>query len=557
MFEAAARSSSDADNDHCGWLDKQGHVNLDFKRRYFVLLGGRLSYFESVEAASKGKAKGNVNVTGVFHFRPAGPRESQRGGPPSEKVARAFRFDTAERKPFVVIADTIAQKFGWMRALSAISQRPARIAPTTVQEAYRHELTATLQARAAAGTSHTHEVWSAVAEGVTLAKKGDADAAEAALERARAMDERGGGPTLYACFELSKLSAGRRHFEKAVTQVEAALLVAAREHEPQLRLQLAWCLWQAGRAAPAEEVYWQLRHLPNMGRSVLLSAFLVWQVYWQLLDEEPLAAETHLDRARMQLQERCWELGAGGLQLAAALGKGGADVLNDLGVCHYELARHAEAERFFAEALAQRPAYPQALINRGNCRRKEGRLEEAMEDYSAALELNDRNAKAYNNRGALLLTMHRFAAAVDDFDRALELEPESPSAMANRQLATERMAQMDESSEVRARQLTAHQMSKLSLASGAAPPARPRRRDPARAHPTSSRPSIGLQSRQPALQTRDASSPGMTAPQPCLGALQHDPASHARTLSPALSVHAPFAGLSQLSRGRSGTLCPS
>ena len=36
-----------------------------------------------------------------------------------EKLARAFRFETAEKKGFLVYADTIKEKFEWIEAMGA------------------------------------------------------------------------------------------------------------------------------------------------------------------------------------------------------------------------------------------------------------------------------------------------------------------------------------------------------------------------------------------------------------------------------------------------------
>ena len=56
--------------EHKGWLQKQGHVNKDFKRRYFVLKGAKLSYYEDVAGYNRNKSKGSVTVTVSYtHLR--------------------------------------------------------------------------------------------------------------------------------------------------------------------------------------------------------------------------------------------------------------------------------------------------------------------------------------------------------------------------------------------------------------------------------------------------------------------------------------------------------
>ena len=106
-----------AEEVHRGWLHKQGHAfNTDFKRRWFVLRSNlKLTYYEDQAAASKGKGKGTVTVTRVRHLRPA------EGGSSLEptRAPTAFYFDTAEKKPFIVYADTVKDKLDWLQILLA------------------------------------------------------------------------------------------------------------------------------------------------------------------------------------------------------------------------------------------------------------------------------------------------------------------------------------------------------------------------------------------------------------------------------------------------------
>ena len=60
----------------------------------------------------------------------------------------------------------------------------------------------------------------------------------------------------------------------------------------------------------------------------------------------------------------------------------GTQVLNDRGVCYYELAEFASAIVSFNGAVQLNPDYPQAYTNRGNCHRKLGQSVEALHDYS-------------------------------------------------------------------------------------------------------------------------------------------------------------------------------
>ena len=183
-----------------GWLSKMGHINTDFKRRYFLLHGSRLAYFESVAAATRGKAKGLITVVKISHLPHGWPDV------PPEKVALAFRFDAVYfsavsgrvDKPFVVYADSLDAKLAWMRAL-ADAIRPADGVPhSAIEDIYQAEIAAGMAAgRAGQGTSRVGEpvfasdgaatLWALVGEGLLRARQADLVGAskgfEAALRR--------------------------------------------------------------------------------------------------------------------------------------------------------------------------------------------------------------------------------------------------------------------------------------------------------------------------------------------------------------------------------------
>ena len=91
--------------DFSGYLSKRGHVNTAFRRRFFVLRGTRLTYYEDETAADRGRNRGSVTIRSVRHLRPgeADPLVIDDGLPASH-LAFAFHFDTVERKPFSVLS---------------------------------------------------------------------------------------------------------------------------------------------------------------------------------------------------------------------------------------------------------------------------------------------------------------------------------------------------------------------------------------------------------------------------------------------------------------------
>jgi tetratricopeptide (TPR) repeat protein len=74
-------------------------------------------------------------------------------------------------------------------------------------------------------------------------------------------------------------------------------------------------------------------------------------------------------------------------------------------------------------ALAQRPAYPQALCNRGVVLAAMGRLDAALDSYDRALTLDPRDAICHYNRAGLLVALRRWDAALAGYDRVVELDP--------------------------------------------------------------------------------------------------------------------------------------
>ena len=275
--------------EHKGWLQKQGHVNKDFKRRYFVLKGAKLSYYEDVAGYNRNKSKGSVTVTKVGHLKT--PNDAI--GP--ETVPLAFRFDTAEKKPFTVYADDIKSKHSWLVALVRATREPSKEAKP-IEELYQEEVAAATGA------------WECLAKGLALARKGEKAAAraefEATLVRADYVEAmtRLAPCCLCALYELGKALCDAGEYSEALKRFTSALLMAPPEAAQQLRLQSAWCMWRLGRADEAQ------------------------QLYWQVLDDDALCWQALLDRSRMHLALGSWASALVDLQLVIGLGQQSAEV---------------------------------------------------------------------------------------------------------------------------------------------------------------------------------------------------------------------------------------
>ena len=76
----------------------------------------------------------------------------------------------------------------------------------------------------------------------------------------------------------------------------------------------------------------------------------------------------------MNLASGKWALAMYDLVMVRAMGKADADVLNDLGVSHFELSHDSKAAECFTEAVGKSPNHAAAFANRANVYKRHGRL---------------------------------------------------------------------------------------------------------------------------------------------------------------------------------------
>jgi tetratricopeptide (TPR) repeat protein len=114
-----------------------------------------------------------------------------------------------------------------------------------------------------------------------------------------------------------------------------------------------------------------------------------------------------------------------------------APAWNNLGTVLQTRGQWSEACRAYDCALAARPDYPEALLNRARCRFELGRPEEALDDCTraAALAPPALRPSALHNRGTLRHRSGDLAGAEADLTRAIELDPGRVDARVNRAAA--------------------------------------------------------------------------------------------------------------------------
>lgn len=108
------------------------------------------------------------------------------------------------------------------------------------------------------------------------------------------------------------------------------------------------------------------------------------------------------------------------------------------------LERLPEAIAAYDEALALRPDYPEAWLNRGRAFDYMNEPLDALHSYDRAVACRPDWAEAHTNRSIVLRSLGRSEEAVEATDRALALDPASPWAHNSRGNALSSLGRIDE-----------------------------------------------------------------------------------------------------------------
>jgi tetratricopeptide (TPR) repeat protein len=457
---------------HCGVLHKRGHMNTAFKRRFFVLRGTRLSYYEDRAAAEKrGRSRGVVTVVKVRHMRPGEGEGMEDDGLPPSRLPFAFHFETAERKPFVVYAESMQEKLDWLGAMlaairaatqsgsgsplaSPIERAAHRRTPSgggspRPASASRHRRTPSGGAGGsvgggastaslsgglpAAGSTPWFVIEDLYREHVAAVEAVDADEEEAAQSLERSLEEPLAWRHIVAGVEHARSSrtidaqtsfgealAASGYKERGCREpvALAALHESAKLHCSLREYGKATAQFEAALAIAPSEAVAPLKLqcawcYAQLGRDEKAEA-----LYMEVLEDNPVHRAALLDRARMQLRLGKWNEALMSLDLVIALGDCTPDVLNDHGVAYHELGEHQSALSALNDAIDADSSFAPALINRGSVHASLGDLDASFRDLHRAIAIDPGSAKALNNRGALNLLCERFDAAVEDFEQA-------------------------------------------------------------------------------------------------------------------------------------------
>jgi tetratricopeptide (TPR) repeat protein len=108
------------------------------------------------------------------------------------------------------------------------------------------------------------------------------------------------------------------------------------------------------------------------------------------------------------------------------------DALHLLGLACHQQGRAVEALRLIGAALNAKSDCPDALSNYGLALAALDRHQEALASFERALALRPDHANAFNNRGLSLVALGRSAEALSSWDAALASDPSHVQALHNR-----------------------------------------------------------------------------------------------------------------------------
>lgn len=96
------------------------------------------------------------------------------------------------------------------------------------------------------------------------------------------------------------------------------------------------------------------------------------------------------------------------------------------GLSHYKLGNCAAASEDLTKAIGLNPKFELAFYHRALCARRENNITAALSDLGSVLELNPAAALAWFERGKIKFSARNYTEASQDFSKACELKKEDP-----------------------------------------------------------------------------------------------------------------------------------
>ena len=120
------------------------------------------------------------------------------------------------------------------------------------------------------------------------------------------------------------------------------------------------------------------------------------------------------------------------------------EALHMLGLIKMQQGDLAGALRLMATALKTRPQSPDVLLNFSIVLNSLGRFEEALIALDSLLEFKKRSVEAHNNKGTILERLGRDEEAIASLDRALAIKPNHVDSLYNRASVLRKIGRLDE-----------------------------------------------------------------------------------------------------------------
>ena len=161
----------------------------------------------------------------------------------------------------------------------------------------------------------------------------------------------------------------------------------------------------------------------QQGRKPEADALLARAANLQKAEEQRMAAVRELDAAAQKLARGDRQGALAGFREAARQAPDLAEAHQFLGTALLDVDLD-EAERELSRALEIRPAYFEALYNRGLAEARKKRYDDAIRDLRVAEGLNPRETKCHDSLGVAYGMKGNYAEAVAEFREAVRLKPE-------------------------------------------------------------------------------------------------------------------------------------
>ncbi len=150
------------------------------------------------------------------------------------------------------------------------------------------------------------------------------------------------------------------------------------------------------------------------------------ELYGQALALWPGLSKVRAKLGRTYLRVQNYPAAQAALERAVENTPGAPDLINDLGVAHYQQRRYERALRLFESAAQIDSSFSPAYYNLGLCRLARGDREGAMEALTHYLELKPDDARALKERAFLLAAAGDYTNAMGSLKAALAASPDWP-----------------------------------------------------------------------------------------------------------------------------------